>query len=129
MHSSPVWMAVRRGLRLRCPCCGTGKLFRRYIKVEPHCLTCGEDNGRHRVDDAASYLTILLIGHVIVAPALALQYWLDVSVAVALGVALPAVSLMTLASLPFIKGGVLGILSATDRRAIAEGVRPAPPPR
>ena len=31
-----------RGLRLRCPCCGHGQLFKTAFRVHDHCSSCGE---------------------------------------------------------------------------------------
>ena len=31
-----------RGLRLRCPCCGHGQLFKTTFRVHDHCSSCGE---------------------------------------------------------------------------------------
>ena len=44
--------AVWRGMRLRCPHCGEGRMFRAYLKVNDHCPVCGEDLSHHRADDA-----------------------------------------------------------------------------
>jgi uncharacterized protein (DUF983 family) len=36
------WRAVlRRGLRLRCPVCGKGKLFQTYFRMREACTCCG----------------------------------------------------------------------------------------
>ena len=32
---------LRRGLRLRCPRCGTGALFERWLTMRPACAACG----------------------------------------------------------------------------------------
>lgn len=32
-----------RGARLRCPCCGHGRLFRTKFRTYDRCLACGED--------------------------------------------------------------------------------------
>jgi len=58
-------LAVKRGLLLRCPCCGKGKLFSRYLKVTDVCSVCGEELYHHRADDGPAYLTILVVVHVI----------------------------------------------------------------
>jgi len=112
--------AMKRGFSRRCPACGKGPLFRGYVKVREHCPVCGEDNGRHRVDDAASYFTVLLVGHVVVAPALFFEVFYDAPLALLLGLALPGVGVVTLSALPFIKGAVLGALSGIDRSAKAK---------
>src|SRR5580700_9833271 len=64
----PVARSMLRGLRGRCPCCGTGKLFYRYLKVEPVCQTCGHDLDRYPADDGPAYFTVLLVGHLVVVP-------------------------------------------------------------
>jgi uncharacterized protein (DUF983 family) len=130
MSQSPLLAAMRRGLRLRCPRCGEGALLQRYIKVVSPCPACGEDNSRHRVDDAAPYFTILLVGHLVIAPMLAIQFLWDAPMGWVLGIAVPLVCAVTLAGLPFVKGTLLGVLSALDRRARAEAtISPkAPPP-
>jgi len=116
--------AMKRGLARRCPACGKGPLFRGYVKVHEHCPVCGEDNGRHRVDDAASYFTVLLVGHVVVAPALFFEMVYDAPLGLLLAIALPSVGVVTLGALPFIKGAVLGVLSGIDRGAKAAAAEP-----
>ena len=61
----PTKQAVIRGLRQRCPCCGEGHLFTRYLKVADTCPSCDEELFHHRADDGPAYLTILLVGHVL----------------------------------------------------------------
>lgn len=56
--------AILKGLRQRCPACGKGKLFARYLKVNDTCPACGEELHHHRADDGPAYLTILIVGHV-----------------------------------------------------------------
>lgn len=57
--------AVLRGLRLRCPNCGEGKLLRSYLKVRDGCETCGQELHHNRADDGPAYLTILIVGHIL----------------------------------------------------------------
>ena len=64
-------LAALRALRGRCPCCGEGKLFRAYLKPVDNCSVCGEDCGHLRADDAAPWLTIILVGHIFIPVALA----------------------------------------------------------
>jgi uncharacterized protein (DUF983 family) len=56
----------------RCPCCGKGKLFRSYLKQVEACSACGEKFGAIRADDAAPWLTIILVGHVFLPLAMAI---------------------------------------------------------
>jgi uncharacterized protein (DUF983 family) len=61
-----VWPALRKGLRRRCPACGEGKIFWAYLKVNDNCPGCGEELHHHRADDAPPYLTIIIVGHIVV---------------------------------------------------------------
>jgi uncharacterized protein (DUF983 family) len=57
-------IAASRALLGRCPCCGQGKLMRSYLKQVENCSVCGESFGQIRADDAAPWLTIILVGHI-----------------------------------------------------------------
>ncbi len=62
----PLKIAARRALMGRCPCCGEGKLFRAYLKQVDACSVCGEQFGHIRADDAAPWLTLILVGHIFI---------------------------------------------------------------
>ena len=66
MNQVPMKLAARRAILGRCPCCGEGKLFRAYLKQVENCSVCGEAFGHIRADDAAPWLTIILVGHIFV---------------------------------------------------------------
>ena len=61
-----VLRAILRGLAERCPNCGRGALFWRYLKVSDVCPACGEELHHHRADDAPPYFTILIVGHIVI---------------------------------------------------------------
>jgi uncharacterized protein (DUF983 family) len=56
--------AVLRALLGRCPHCGKGRLMRGYLKQVELCSACGESFGKIRADDAAPWLTIIVVGHI-----------------------------------------------------------------
>lgn len=58
--------AMWRGFLGRCPNCGEGHLFGRFLKVSDACEVCGEEFHHHRADDFPAYLVIVIVGHVIV---------------------------------------------------------------
>ena len=99
--------ALLRGLRCRCPNCGTGSLFRAYLKVRDHCKQCGEALHHHRADDAPAYFVILIVGHIVVPMALAVEtvwappYW------AALSLWLPLTLVLALLMLPPVKGAIV----------------------
>jgi uncharacterized protein (DUF983 family) len=56
---------IRRGLACRCPACGEGRTFGRFLKVNNACRSCGEELHHHRADDLPPYLTIFIVGHIV----------------------------------------------------------------
>jgi uncharacterized protein (DUF983 family) len=109
----PLWLAIRRGLACRCPNCGGGRLFASYLKQVDTCAACGEPLGHIRSDDAAPWLTILVVGHILVPIVLAVEMsttwpdWVSMTLWPALGLAL------AVALLPRAKGLFVGVIWAT----------------
>lgn len=69
----PLWPALIKGWRRRCPSCGSGPLLKGYLAVRPTCAVCREELHHHRADDGPAYLTILIVGH-LMAPLLLLVF-------------------------------------------------------
>ncbi len=65
-NKESIWPFVTRGLKGICPRCGKGKLFASYLKQVDKCSACGEHLGHIRADDGPAWLTILLVGHIVV---------------------------------------------------------------
>ena len=105
---------MKRGLFRRCPDCGKGPLFSSYLKIRSSCPVCGADNGMYPSDDFPPYLTMIVVGHVVV-PLLA---WSDRVLALSLWLMaagwIPATLLMCLLVLPFMKGATIGLCWAMD---------------
>ena len=122
-QSPPVTGALRRGWSGRCPRCGDGRLFGRYLKMASRCAACGQDFEPYRADDAPAYFTILIVGHLVVPLVLAFEryavepplwqhalLWLPLSIA------------LSLLLLPRTKGAVIALLWA-----VRAGAHPATP--
>lgn len=113
MNENSVSVGVRRGLQLRCPHCGEGKLFRGFLKVADRCGECGSDNTIYPADDLPPYLTLLLVGHVFVP----IMFWIERAwqpdLLLQLAFWLPVVAGATVFTLPFMKGAVVGFAWAT----------------
>jgi len=104
----PAKQAILRGLAMRCPACGKGRMFHKFLKVSDNCPECGEELHHHRADDAPPYFTIIIVGHIVVPLMLwlELEYLPPIWVHVALWPALTL--LLSLWLLPRFKGGVVG---------------------
>lgn len=102
--------SMGRGLRRSCPHCGEGHIFKGYLKLSEHCTHCKAPTGEIRADDLPPYLTIFLVGHLII-PLLVLTeaiyhppLWLQMTV-------WPSLTLfLSLSFLPFIKGAAVGLM-------------------
>jgi uncharacterized protein (DUF983 family) len=113
---NPFWTGLRRGLSEKCPNCGQGALFYRYLKVNPTCAHCGLALGEFRADDAPPYFTILIVGHLIVPAMLILEQLEHPAEWVHMVLWLPLTVGLSLFLLPRIKGAVIGAQWATKIR-------------
>lgn len=103
--------AILRGFRERCPRCGKGAIFRALLKLSENCSECGEKLGDIRADDLPAYLTVLVVGHIVV-PALLLTERYNFSTWTELAVAVPVALLLIAYLLPRFKGATAGLLWA-----------------
>jgi uncharacterized protein (DUF983 family) len=102
--------AVLRGLCARCPACGEGHLFAGWLKVVKQCEICAAPLGLARSDDLPPYLTILLVGHIVVP----LMVWMERTQSpptwLTAAIFLPLTLVLTLALMRPIKGGTVGLM-------------------
>ena len=105
-------LAVRRGALLRCPNCGVGHLFRSYLKPVDECAHCGEALGYIRADDGPTWLTLLIVGHLVVALALVVVSTTDWSTGFSMMFFSALAVVLSLALLPSAKGIFIGIIWA-----------------
>ena len=132
MAQSNLWTGMWRGFAGHCPNCGKANLLRAYLKVVPTCPNCGHDNAQYPADDAPPYFTILIVGHLIVAPALCFSFIWTWPVGWVLLATLPAIMAATLLLLPRVKGAVIGAQWAIHKNegvvaGVDDGASPVPP--
>jgi uncharacterized protein (DUF983 family) len=96
---------VRRALRLRCPECGSGGLFRHWLRLKPRCPACGLLLDRGNPDHfVGAYLVNLIIAELLFGVGLALWLvlvWPDVPWGSIEVVAVAAMILSPLLTYPF----------------------------
>jgi len=105
----PIWPAIRRGWRRRCPNCGQGAVLHSYLKVNDACGDCGLTLSLARADNGPAYLSILITGKVMITAMLYVfvAYRPD-PMTMAVGFSIGAVAL-SLYLLPRLKGMIVGI--------------------
>lgn len=102
--------ALARGLQRKCPCCGRGAAFRGYLKVVDSCASCGTPLSIYPCDDGPAYVTMLLIGHLVIAPAFMFHIFYLYPVEVIAPVMVGLMLILTLVTLPFVKGVYLNLM-------------------
>lgn len=101
--------AVGRGLFNRCPACGEGRLFRGWLKPAERCGACGEELHHQRADDLPPYITITIVGHVVVGGLLLAEKYADWSMTAHMIVWPALCVLLSLVLMQPVKGGVIGL--------------------
>ncbi len=101
--------AMRRGGLGKCPACGKGALFARYLKVADRCPACTEELHHHRADDAPPYFTILIVGHFIVAGVMMVENYFHPNYWVHILMWFPLTIGLSLWILPRVKGALVGL--------------------
>ena len=121
------WLALWRGWRQRCPACGDGALYRKFLKVEPVCGVCGLELHHHRADDAPPYFTMLITGHIIIGLLLVVETHYHPELWVHLSLWGPATLLLSLFLLPRIKGALIGLQWAMRMHGFGSAPDPSLP--
>lgn len=109
MSKTPLFQDLSRGLACKCPHCGEGSLFGKWLKVKDRCDACGEEFHHHKADDFPAYIVVAILGHVMVSFALALEeiiappFWVHFATTMPLTIALALVMLQP------VKGAVVAI--------------------
>ena len=102
--------ALARGFASRCPGCGHTALFCGFLKVQPRCAECSAPLGQYRSDDLPPYLTIFIVGHVVVPLMLMTEMnyappmWLQAACFV------PLTLILTLLLIRPVKGATVGLM-------------------
>lgn len=106
---APLRSALARGLKGRCPACGGGQLFPRFLKVADRCAECGADLHHHRADDLPPYIVILIVGHILGWGILMAETEFEVALWLHLAVWPLLALVLSLLLLQPVKGAVVGL--------------------
>lgn len=104
-----IMTSVLRGFKRTCPHCGKGHFFKGYLKVGD-CSSCNAPTSEIRADDLPPYITIFIVGHIIVPLLVVVEAAYKPALWMQMAFWPTATLLLTLLFLPFIKGGVVGLM-------------------
>lgn len=101
--------SIMRGIRCRCPACGSGQLFRAWLKPVDTCQACGEDITPQRSDDLPPYISITILGHIAVGGFMMTDTVFNIPMWAHFAIWVPITILVALLTIQPIKGGVIGL--------------------
>ncbi len=99
--------ALVRGFRQRCPRCGNAPVFRAYLKPVEACAHCAERFGHIHADDLPPYLTIVVVGHIIVPLFMLVDRYVSLSTWMHIAIWIPLTMVLMFYFLPRLKGASL----------------------
>jgi len=108
-QGTPPPPAILNGLKVRCPCCGQGALFRSGLVLREKCDRCGLSYAFADSGDGPAVFAIFILGFVILGGALLVEFKLGPPVwvhVVLWGVLTPALAFVLLRG---IKGVLIGL--------------------
>ncbi|TCM57518.1 uncharacterized protein (DUF983 family) [Rhizobium sp. PP-F2F-G48] len=109
IRDRPVGRSIRRGLLNRCPNCGEGRMFGRFLKVNDSCAVCEEALHHHRADDFPPYIVVTIVGHLVLGGFMMTEMLVALSNWQHLAIWVPITILGSLALMQPVKGGVVGL--------------------
>lgn len=107
----------RTGLLCRCPRCGQGRLFAKFLKLAPACPHCGLDFSFADSGDGPAIFVIFLVSPVVMTLALVVGALFNPPPLVHLALWIPTTIILSLALLQPFKG----VLVALQYRHVAPG--------
>jgi len=99
-----------RGVRRRCPNCGQGRVLHSYLKVTPICSSCAEPLGHIRADDFPPYITIVIVGHIMLPLVLVSEREYTIPTWMQMSIWPPMALILMLIVLPLAKGACVGLM-------------------
>jgi len=101
------WSAAKRGITGKCPRCGHGHLFRKWLKVADRCPVCTVDLSHQRADDFPAYIAMIVTGHLMAPLIIMLSLDFDLGPGAMFAIIVPLALVMMLGMLQPAKGAVV----------------------
>jgi len=94
---------VQKVLTQSCPKCGHGKIFSKYITLKKECNHCGQSFEKLKADDGPAWLTMMLVGHLIIPTMLSVEMSYNLPLWLSITLWPFSLALLSLLCLPFAK--------------------------
>ncbi|MPT49141.1 MAG: DUF983 domain-containing protein [Sphingobium sp.] len=116
----PLRPALMLGLCGKCPACGEGRIFARFLKSADHCQNCGQKFTGHQADDLPAYIVILLVGHILVALMIEINHIFNVPLHWQIIIWPLAATVIAVALIQPVKGAVIALQWARRMHGFAQ---------
>lgn len=110
MTKPPILTLLARGARKTCPKCGEGDVLTGYLKQVVSCSACGETFNHIQADDAPPWLTIMVVGHIMISLVMALETNFKIPMAWEISGVVVISAILTGILLPICKGIVIAVM-------------------
>ncbi|MEZ5681573.1 MAG: DUF983 domain-containing protein [Erythrobacter sp.] len=104
-----IWETLLRGIRCRCPRCGEGRVFHKWLKPVDACPHCALDLTGQRADDFPAYIAMFVTGHLLAPVLILLAGDYDLSPLAVMAIIIPLAVVMMVIMLQPSKGAVIGL--------------------
>ena len=108
---------IKRGFNKRCPCCGLTPIFRSYVKTYNKCKCCGIKLSDYKSDDGPAYITIFIIGHILIPLILLTEKYFSPSLYLQMFIWPLITVFSSLWLLPRVKGAFIGVQIFLDDKS------------
>ncbi len=100
---------MKRGFRKKCPHCGKTPIFIKYIKTFQKCSKCGIKLSQYKSDDGPAYITIFIVGHILIPVILLVEKHFSPSLILQMFIWPILTIIFSLWLLPRVKGAFIGM--------------------
>jgi uncharacterized protein (DUF983 family) len=103
---------LARGLQRKCPQCGEGAVLSGYVAMVPACAVCGESFAHISADDAPPWLTIIVVGHIMISLVMTIEMNFKFPMLAEAAFLVAVAGVLTALLMPVSKGVVIAVLWA-----------------
>ena len=108
---------MKRGFSKKCPYCGLTPIFKGYVKTFSTCKSCGIKLSDYKSDDGPAYITIFIVGHLLIPLILLTEKYFSPSLFLQMLI-WPLITIFTsLWLLPRVKGAFIGVQIFLDDKS------------
>ena len=108
---------ISRGFNKKCPSCGISPIFIKYVKTFQKCKHCGIKLSEYKSDDGPAYITIFIVGHLLIPIILLVEKYYSPKLVIQLTMWPILTIISSLWLLPRIKGAFIGIQIFLDDKS------------